>query len=70
MIPKGNERQRDNSKDSRESDLNLEFFDLHNLIELKTRFEDEVIKNENLERHLRSIEFTNLKKVNELQRKV
>jgi hypothetical protein len=37
---------------------------------MKVRLEEEMIRNENLERQIRNIEFEALKKQNEMQRKI
>ena len=54
----------------RESAINLDMLDEHSLLEMKVRLEDEMIKNESLEKQIRNMEFEHLKKQSELTRRV
>ena len=47
---------------NRESALNFDILEDHNLLEMKVRLEEEMIRNENLERQIRALEFEGLKK--------
>ncbi len=49
----------------RESALNIDILEEHNLLEMKVRLEEEMIRNENLERQIRNMEFEGLKRQND-----
>eukprot|EP00347_Sterkiella_histriomuscorum_P008354 403345423 len=62
--------RKDHSAVSTNTFLNLQQFQEHHFVELKFKLEEEVIKNENLERKIRQLEFDNIVKSNEFQRKI
>ena len=58
------------SSESKDSYLGIYLYEEHQINDIKLKLEDEIIKNEYLERKIRNMEFDQLKKINELNRKI
>ena len=54
--------KKDYDIDKRESAINFDFLEEHNILEMKVKLEDEMQKNEQLERQIREFEFVAIKK--------
>ena len=50
--------------------LNYQVYEEHQIFEIKMKLDEEVIKNETLERKLRDMEYEHMKNSNELARKI
>lgn len=47
--------------EGRESHINIDYLEEHNLLEMKVTLEEEMLKNETLERQMRNMEFEQLR---------
>lgn len=57
-------------KPSVDTTFNLEILEEQNIMDLKYRLDEEVVKNEHLERKIRSLEFSHLKQMHELKQRI